>query len=57
MTSFHAALQASLSCPKCGASNRPGATIIELSDDRLVACCAVCARYGPITNFLPKEMK
>lgn len=55
MSSFRQALEASLRCPKCPAMNRPGATVIELSDDRKTACCSVCAKAGPVDQFLQKE--
>lgn len=32
-----------LVCPKCGASNRPGATIVEYDPSLEQAVCGVCA--------------
>ena len=52
MTNWDAATLASLWCPKCQASNRPGATIIEV--DKLAAVCHVCAHVGPLETFIPK---
>lgn len=37
-----------LMCPKCGAANRPGATIIEFRNG--VAVCGVCGK-----DWKPKE--
>lgn len=34
-----------LVCPKCQAANRPGAHVIELSDQDGWADCAVCAHH------------
>lgn len=38
-------LERLLTCPKCTAANRPGATIIELSEQDGWADCAVCAHH------------
>jgi transcription elongation factor Elf1 len=55
VSNFFDALQASLQCPKCGAANRPGATLVELSEDRQTACCGVCAHAGLLERFQLKE--
>jgi hypothetical protein len=39
-----------LRCPKCGASNRPGATYIEIDKGGTQAYCIVCAH-----TFHPKK--
>jgi len=44
-----------LVCPKCTAMNRPGATLIERSEDKTRATCGVCSHEGPIDEFDPEE--
>ncbi len=52
---FREALTATLTCPKCPAANRPGATYIELDTTGSRACCGVCSFEGPIERFTLKE--
>lgn len=54
MGNYEDALRASLTCPKCGATNRPGATIVEILQGFL-AFCMVCSHKGSIETFRPKE--
>lgn len=42
------AIEATLECPKCGAQNRPGATIVEFDPHLYVALCAVCSHAWPV---------
>lgn len=51
LSDFRAALRATLSCPKCPAENRPGASIIDLDETGARAYCGVCSHEGPLLNF------
>lgn len=37
------AIEVTLMCPKCGAANRPGATVVEFDPRTWQAFCAVCS--------------
>ena len=47
------AYEVNLVCPKCGASNRPGARIVELETDG-AAVCGVCAHGWRVDLRGPK---
>ena len=52
---WHAEIEQRLACPRCPASNRPGATYIELSQDLQRAFCCVCSHEGPLREFQPEK--
>jgi hypothetical protein len=52
---LRALIESSLRCPKCPATNRPGATYVELSENGTRAYCSVCSASGPTEQFQPKE--
>lgn len=44
-----------LKCPKCPATNRPGAYLIRLDETGARAFCDQCSFEGVVALFQPKE--
>lgn len=48
----HLAVLDALVCPRCGATNRPGASLVELARDGLAGCVVCAYSWRPETSAI-----